>query len=223
MPFSLETRNVYFHLLSTKNIYLILEAKKPKVYSCSDRWLKAYDGDEAFAPGPNWARWHVLSYNISHEVQLQSFTFRIFYRIIPCRAYLARLKVVDSDACPRCAEKDDIFHFFFECPVIKSFWDSIVTWLDQKEGVQQFPDNLTEEEFLFGIINRQGDYSLINYFISFAKFFIYKSTVFNLGDPDMYQFLLELKNRLDIERQCCYADASFHKRFKKWIKFFNDL
>lgn len=214
---------VYFHLQSAKKIYMILESKKPKVYSCSDRWLKAYEGDEAFSPGPNWKLWHLLPYKISHEVQLQSFTYRIFYRVIPCRVYLTRLKVVSSESCLKCAERDDLFHFFFECPIVKDFWDSLATWLDGREGVRQFPDNLTEEEFMFGIINRKGDYSLINYIILCAKFYIYKVTVFKLGDPDIFQFLLELKNRLDIERQCCYADSSFNRRFKKWLVFFNDL
>lgn len=134
-----------------------------------------------------------------------------------------RVKVVDNELCPRCPERDDIFNFFFECPAVKAFWDSLATWLDGYKGVRHFPDNLTEEEFLFGIINRWEDYSLIIYIILYAKFSIYKTLGFKLGDPDIFLFLMELKNRLDIEWQCCYADASFNKRFKKWLEFSTDL
>lgn len=118
---------------------------------------------------------------------------------------------------------DDLFHFFFECPSVKEFWDSLATWMEGKAGVRSFPDDLSEEEFLLGIVDRQGDYSLINYLILVAKFYIYKVTVFSLGELDLMQFLLELKNCLSIERLCCFTEAAYSKRFKKWESFYNDL
>lgn len=145
------------------------------------------------------------------------------YRVIPCGVYLTKLKVVDSENCIRCAAIEDLFHFFFECPAVKEFWDSLATWIDQKLGIGAFPEDLTEEEFLLGIVEREGDQSLINYVLLLAKFYIYKTTVFKLGDPDLMQFILELKNRLSIERLCCYSEASYSRRFKKWEIFFNDL
>lgn len=145
------------------------------------------------------------------------------YRIIPCRVFLHRIRVIDSELCSRCATLDDLFHFFFECPIIKEFWDSLASWMEHKQGIRHFPDDLTEEEFLLGIVDRDGDYSLINYVILVAKFYIYKTTVFNLGDPDLIQFILELKNSLSIERLCCYSERAYAKRFKKWETFFNDL
>lgn len=95
--------------------------------------------------------------------------------------------------------------------------------MEWKAGIIPFPADLSEEEFLLGIVDRQGDFSLINFVILVAKFYIYKISVFKLGDPDLMQFILELKNRLSIERLCCYAEASYSKRFKKWELFFFDL
>lgn len=66
-------------------------------------------------------------------------------------------------------------------PTVKQFWDSLATWVDGREGVRAFPDDLTEEEFLLGIVSREGDYSLINYLILYAKFYIYKTSVFLWG------------------------------------------
>lgn len=92
-----------------------------------------------------------------------------------------------------------------------------------KNGIQEFPDDLTEEEFLLGIIEREGDFSLFNYLLTFAKFFIYKTTIFKLGVPELFPFLAELKSRLTIERLSCFAEGSHSKRFRKWEKFYQDL
>lgn len=214
---------VDFRVQTAKNFYRIFESRRGDVYSIPDRWLKAYNGDETFAHGPNWQEWYLLPYRLSHEVQLQSFVFRLLYRVIPCKVYLAQLKIADSDACSRCAEREDLFHLFFECPCVKEFWDSLASWLGGKEGVREFPDDLSEEEFMLGIVDRKGDYSLINYIILCAKFYIYKVSVFNLGEPDLLQFLVELKNRLEIERLCSLAGTSYRERFKKWMSFFQDF
>lgn len=116
-----------------------------------------------------------------------------------------------------------MFHFFFECPPVKLFWDSLATWLGGKEGVRVFPEDLAEEEFLLGIIEWDGDYSLFNYIILFAKFFIYKTNIFLQGTPELFPFLIELKNRLSIERLTCFSEGSYTKRFKKWDLFYHDL
>lgn len=214
---------VDIHSLSAKHIYAIFEGKKPEGYTCRQRWLKAYEGDSAFNSQEKWRDWSLLPYKISHEVQLQSFVFKILYRIIPCRLYLHQLKIVDSENCVLCAGRDDMFHFFFECPSVNTFWESLASWMVGKDGIAEFPQNLTEEQFLLGIIGRPDDISLINYIILLAKFYIYKVRVFELGEPDLLQFLLELKNRLSVERACCFSEASYARRFKKWEVFYNDL
>lgn len=136
---------------------------------------------------------------------------------------MAQIKILETEACFRCAEPDDLFHFFFECPCVKDFWDSLATWMGGMEGVGEFPEDLTEEEFLLGIVNRSGDFSLINYIILCAKFYVYKVSVFQLGDPDLYQFLVDLRSRLEVERLSCFSDASFDRRFKRWLTFYQHL
>lgn len=92
------------------------------------------------------------------------------------------------DRCDRCAEKEDIFHFFFECQTIKAFWDNLATWLGGKEGIVEFPEDLTEEEFLLGVIEREGDFSLFNYILLLAKFFIYKPPSFTWESRNYFPF-----------------------------------
>lgn len=214
---------VELHALNAKKIYTVSETLKPKGYSCSQRWLKAYNNDPIFDSVTRWEQWFLLPYGITHEVQLQSFMFKIWYRIIPCRVYLTQIRVMENETCPRCAQRDDLLHFFFECQVVKSFWDSLATWLEGREGVKQFPEDLAEEELLLGVTERDGDYSLFNYILLLAKFYIYKTSIFNLGEPDLFQFLAEMKGRLYTEQGCSYLKGSFQKRFKRWETFYNNL
>lgn len=120
---------VDIQLSSAKQIYAIFEGKKTKGYTCCERWLKAYDEDDAFNSKEEWKRWFLLPYQLSHKVQLKSFTFKILYRIIPSRVYLYRVKVVASECCSTCAGRNDLFHFFFECPPVHSFGNSLATWM----------------------------------------------------------------------------------------------
>lgn len=43
------------------------------------------------------------------------------------------------------------------------------------------------------------------------------------GNLDLFQFLLELKARLSIERLCCYVDGSYARRFKRWERFYDSV
>lgn len=79
--------------------------------------------------------------------------------------------------------------------------------MEGREGVSPFPEDLTEEEFLPGII--EGHFC--------AKFYICKTTVFKLSESDLLAFLLELKNRVSVERLCCHTDLSYWKRFRQFF------
>lgn len=123
-----------FQRLTTKNIYTNFEQRKSKGYTCADRWLKAYDREEVFGSEQRWRSWNTLPYKITHEVQLQTFAFKIWYRIIPCKVFPKQLRVLERENCARCTEKDDLFHFFFECPIVKTFWDNLATWMGRGDG-----------------------------------------------------------------------------------------
>lgn len=173
---------IYTHSPPRESIPYLRTSSHESTHVPRDGYMYAYEGISAFESGAKWEAWNLLPYRISHEVQLQSFMFKLMYRITPCRVFLHRIKVVDSDTCERCALQEDLFHFFFECQVIKEFCDSLASWLEGKRGIRPFLDDLTEEELLLGIVDREGNYSLINYIILLTKFYIYKITVFKVGE-----------------------------------------
>lgn len=213
---------INFQSLSTKSIYDLFQTRKKPPYTCDQRWGRIYE-DNSFHSPAKWRHWHQLPYKISHSVQIQNFMLRIAYRIIPTRTYLQNIHVIDSDLCRECNLRDDLLHFFFDCVEVKPFWDSLATWIDQSEGVMDFPEDLCEEEFLLGTMVPSPSHYLLNYIIMWAKFYVYKTKVFGDSKLDMFQFLLELKSRLALERLACLADGSYNKRFKRWQSFFDSF
>lgn len=208
--------------LSTKKMYSLLEAMKRDPYSCSQRWERVY-GDGVLRSHIVWKHWHLLPYKITHSVQLQNFMYRIAYRVIPTQVYLHQIKVADSDTCPACHGLDDLLHFLFECPKVKEFWDSLATWVDANEHVMNFPEDLSEEEFLLGTTTANAKHYLFNYILMCAKFFVYKESTFGNRQYDLLTFLIELKGRLTIERMACFSRSTFQKRFQRWEPFYNSF
>lgn len=149
--------------------------------------------------------------------------FRIAYRVIPTQVYLHRIRVVDSEICVACQRRDDLLHFFLECPDVKDFWDSLATWMDNNEYIMNFPEDLSEEEFLLGTTTADPNHYLFNYVLMWAKFYVYKKSIFGSKEYDLLEFLLELKSRLTTERLACFHDSSYRKRFKRWESFYNSL
>lgn len=53
---------VNLHSLSTKQIYLLFEHRKPSGYTCAQRWNRAYEGDSTFDSPMKWEAWSLLPY-----------------------------------------------------------------------------------------------------------------------------------------------------------------
>lgn len=170
-----------------------------------------------------WKQWFLLPYKITHSTQLQNFMFRIAYRVIPTRVYLHSIRVVDDEVCTACQKRDDLLHFLCECPEVKDFWDSLATWMDANEYIMNFPENISEEDFLLGTISSTPAQYLFNYVTMCAKFYIYKNSVYGKKEYDLLQFLLELKGRLTVEKIACFADATYNRKFKHWESFYDSF
>lgn len=210
------------HLLSAKEMHQIFSKDKKTKVTFKEKWQKAYPEVELFKSNYQWEKWVLLPYMLTHEIQLQNFSFRILHRVLPCQVYLKQIRVSQSNLCTRCGETDDLLHFLFECPRVNAFWQSLFSWLEVFENSIEIPD-LSEEYFLLGFVNSLEDISLLNYIFLYAKFYVYKNSLFNEGKVDLFEFLLELKFRLRIERACCFKDMSYEKRFKNWEDFYQKL
>jgi hypothetical protein len=122
------------------------------------------------------------------------------------------MKLVPSPQCTYCKETDDIRHFFLFCPRERSFWKSFINWWNHLGDIiipEQY-DSL-EESILFGFQAEGGTFTVLNYCILLAKYHIYCQRIHNDNAVDLFQYLIELKNKLNIERNICTSNNSVDK------------
>lgn len=186
-------------------------------------WIKEFEDFEGINSDLYWNFWYYLPYALSREVRLQSFQFRVLHRTIPCNVYLQRIRVRDSGVCSFCDEVDDLVHFFYYCPITAKFWDSVALWLEANSSKIDFPQEIEEPEFLFGIKGPGEELKRLNFILMYGPFYVYKQKVFGNGELDTYKFLVELKNLLLVEKLCCIQEGTLRKKFSLWSDFFNEL
>lgn len=112
-------------VMSTKELYKVLMIGKKRDVAARASWVKEFEDYDWVDTDLCWKHWYSLPYTVSREVRLQSFQFRALHRIIPCNAYLQRIRIKDSKVCSFCDEWDDLVHFFYYCPATVDFWDSV--------------------------------------------------------------------------------------------------
>ena len=80
------------------------------------------------------------------------------------------MKVATSNKCDSCASENDfIAHFFFECPIVNSFWKNteMDILLKTRHAIK-----LTAKDVLFGLYNdylKPNEAAYINYIILIGK------------------------------------------------------
>lgn len=86
-----------------------------------------------------------------------------------------------------------------------------------------FPDNMMEYEFLFGLSGDSLKEKRYNLMLLFGKSFVYREKLFNNGDLEVYKFLCESKNLLAIKKLACIKEGSTKKKFDKIWKPIHEI
>ena len=70
-------------------------------------------------------------FSVTQESYLQSFQYKIINRIINCRYYPFKWKIVESPTCIYCSDKrvDKLEHHLVYCKSSASFWQELKNWL----------------------------------------------------------------------------------------------
>lgn len=220
----IDDKMVDFDILSTKRLYKILMAKKGHIPTAQLKWCEIFQDVEEIHLAGRWKFWYNLPYKISREVKLQSFQYRLLNRILPCNKYLAQLRVLSSPVCSYCNRVDDTFHFLYECAETKNFWNSLSLWLEQFDGVVEFPKSILEYEFMFGISGDSLEDFRINSIMLLARFYIYREKIYNNGFLSVYEFLIELKTALRVEKWACTSEGKVQEKFiERWDRIMEIL
>lgn len=120
----------------------------------------------------DWSIVHENNFSCSIETQLRAFYFKIFYKGICTKKFLARIGRSDSPACHFCNKVyETLVHLFCECEKITPLWDSLVTLIQSKTG-DSF--DFSEYQKMFGLeLEDTEHYIAINFLILCLKFYIH--------------------------------------------------
>ncbi len=219
---SLDNKNYCISDISSKLCYWYFVNQKRRDPTCIQRWTEVYpnlkDGD------PNlWSCVFKLSFSICRETKLQSFQYRLLHRLITCHEKLYEMKLVKDPRCEFCGELDNLKHFFLFCNNVNAFWDSLFRWWNRMSDTQISPDfDELEESILFGFHAKGEIFIVLNYCILLAKYYIYRQRIHNGNCIQFYDFLVELKYKLSLEKNICTINGT-SQLFDKFIFIYNNL
>ena len=161
-----------------------------------------------------------MPFKATRETKLQSFQYRLIHRIIPCNKWLYNITIKDSSKCNYCEKEDDLSHYFIYCAVTKQFWKCFLSWWHRMSDT--CIGETIEEYLLFGYLGNSDIELVLNYCMLYGKWYIYSKKIHERNDIDFYDFLVQLKNRLYIEKNKCIRDNN-EQCFEKWNCIYDQL
>ena len=103
------------------------------------------------------------------DTKIRTFQFKFIHRRIATNEFLFRIGVKSSPRCNFCLkESQDLMHLFFDCSIVKTFWNEVNKWLFEL-GVCVVP--LSMLDICFGVHPKNN---FVDTIIFYGKHFIYK-------------------------------------------------
>lgn len=98
-----------------------------------------------------WCNIFCVPYKTTRETELQSFAFKLAYRLVPCNKYLQKIRIKSTDICSFCTEIDTISHVLYKCRLTRAFWDRLSSLCESYCSLTQ----LGEVELLLGVVRKK--------------------------------------------------------------------
>ena len=187
---------------SSKMLYNVIAGKFNGCYKVHEKWEEDFPEDNFSLQ--QWQKLYSVAFISSRETKLQSLQFKIIHRIVPCRNYLFKRKIIDSPECRICGETDTLVHFFLTCRVVRQFLVRIGRWLEQVLGFDM--RELSDKDYLLGLVGSGERIRTINFVFLWAKFYIYRQRLFHDSLLDVYQWIYELRCKIAVENYICQQD-----------------
>ena len=195
---SINSQMVYWHFIN----------KIKKAPTAIDAWISEF----IFLNDSDFGNYFEMPYKIVRDTKMQTFQYKILHNLIPCRAKLYIWKISDNSNCAACGEHDSQNHFFFDCPVSKVFLEHVSRWISNNIDIQM---PLSKVDVLFGIVSNNQPTFYLNFILLYAKYYIYnckrnEKTLF------LFDFLIELKNAIELEKYIMVKNGELDKFNAKW-------
>ncbi len=155
-----------------------------------------------------------MPYLMTKDTKIISFQFKITHRILACGKQLYIWKIDKTKNCPSCGEIDTIEHYLVDCKLVRHFWTTIITWLENATNVKFL---IYTPEVIFGIPNEEKDMVLdhYNFVLLLAKYYVYKTKQAQ-KTVDAFMFLRECKHELTIKEEAALMMDKLDKFEQHW-------
>ena len=170
-------------------------------------------------PNLSWKAIFLKCYKTSKDTQLQWFQSRLLHRILPTEKYLHICNIKNSSNCTFCnSSVEDIVHLFWECDVVKQFWQDLLKLIHDKcHHCARF--KFSAELVIFGVANDTITDKPMDLIILLAKHYIYKCKL-NNNLPNTLVFIRQLKSRIYIEKKLREVNFTGRDTFdREWIAY----
>ncbi len=109
---------------------------------------------------------------------------------------------------------NDLQHFFIRCLKVNEFWLHWFNWWEHLSGIVIRNSQVIKECILFGFPSNSDVMQVLNFFILYAKYYIYIQRIFNNNTLDLYACLNQLKQALRTEENICKTNNKKEKLLK---------
>ena len=213
-------------ILKCKDFYWYLININKHIPTSVQKWHNIYKNLNSSIDN-KWNEIYKLNFSIARDTKLQSFQYKINHRIIACNYWLKQIKIKNTNLCNYCnTQIDTIQHFLIQCHTTKQFWNSFTDWWNRtSENSTNLPlltTEIDEKNILFGFPGGTEKTTVLNYCISYAKYFIYRQKMNTQTNIDLHSFLPFLKHNLEIEKMINLKNDTEHK-FRKFKTIYECL
>ena len=138
-----------------------------------------------------WRKIFRVCFRFSCDTSLTWFQYRLLYRIIGVRKYLATIGKDDCSICRLCThDEETTIHLFFHCNHSKQLWGSNSTWIKIKIGLLI---NFKIQDIIFGYLQKDVNYDVINLLGMCTKMYVFQCAV-NYNKINIYVFSKKFKS-----------------------------
>ena len=115
-------------------------------------------------------------------------------------------------------------HYFLTCNKVKEFWSHWYNWWDSTTqiDISKINNNEASKYILFGYPGVSDVIEVLNFCVLLAKYHIYTARNLNNDNVCMYEYLVLLKNKLNIEKLICEKQNQGH-HFNKFDFVYDNL
>ena len=130
------------------------------------------------------------------------------------------MKIVSSPLCTFCNTSDEsLEHLFCYCKHSIAFWNSVVLWL---KSIDINIDFLSDYEIIFGLAQKNLNWTLLNHIIIISKQVIYCNRHKKFL-PSLSQAIIKTKYIESIERSIAFKNNKLRTHDENWKPIINFL